>query len=221
LKLIVPKPVRCPARPRRSRPGAVRPAEVDTLPELPKLPACGVLTPTIVIDSREQTPLVFTRLPSVRGTLHTADYSLTGAETSFAVERKSLDDLAACCTGENRQRFERELHRLRGFRFRRLAVIGTRADVQAGKYRSGVSPKAVLSTLAAFEVRYDVPVCWFASATEAAEQIESWAAWHARELVLAVSYLARAKRELTDPEPAEPEQSATPEPINEIPTPET
>ena len=42
--------------------------------------------PTLVIDNREQTPLVFTRLQSVRGTLTTGDYSAVGLEELFSIE---------------------------------------------------------------------------------------------------------------------------------------
>jgi len=52
-----------------------------------------------------------------------------GGENLFAIERKSIADLVGCCVGENRERFFRELHRLRGFRFKRLLVIGGRADI--------------------------------------------------------------------------------------------
>jgi hypothetical protein len=77
------------------------------------------IRPTIIVDTREPTPLVFPTLPSMAGTLTTGDYSLAGGEELFAVERKSVADLAACCIGDNRARFERELHRLRGFWFAR------------------------------------------------------------------------------------------------------
>src|SRR5688572_14128726 len=76
--------------------------------------------PVLVIDTREQTPLPFERLATERGTLHTGDYSFKGGEDVFAVERKTIPDLVACCIGENRERFCRELHRLRGFLFTRL-----------------------------------------------------------------------------------------------------
>jgi DNA excision repair protein ERCC-4 len=76
----------------------------------------------VVFDSREQDPLIFQNLTSVRGTLYTGDYSILGLEELIAVERKTIPDLVSCCMGENRERFERELHRLRGFRFKRLLI---------------------------------------------------------------------------------------------------
>jgi DNA excision repair protein ERCC-4 len=135
----------------------------------------------IIIDNREQAPLIFTRLPSIRGTLQSGDYSIAGGcEHAFAVERKSLDDLAMSVTTE-RERFERELHRLRGFNFKRLLIVGTREDIEAHAYRSKATPKAILSSLSAFEVRYDIPVVFAGNSVSAALMVESWAYWFARE----------------------------------------
>jgi ERCC4-type nuclease len=103
-----------------------------TLPGLRGLARLSDLRPIIVYDQREQAPLVFTRLQAVAGTLYSGDYSIAGLESSFAVERKSIDDLANCCMGANRDRFEHELLRLRGHRFRRLLIIGTREAIAAG-----------------------------------------------------------------------------------------
>jgi hypothetical protein len=52
----------------------------------PKTSRLSLPTITIVIDSREQTPLVFTRFASVTGTLTTGDYSVVGLEELFAIE---------------------------------------------------------------------------------------------------------------------------------------
>lgn len=144
---------------------------------------------TIVIDTREQQPLAFTQ-PSVRDTLTSGDYSLVGAETLFAVERKSIADLTNCCCGDSRQRFERELQRLRGYRFSRLVVIGDPQEVTRHRYYSQIPPQAVMASLAAWEVRY-VPVVWAATPTDAASLIENWASWFAREITLEAEAIAR------------------------------
>jgi hypothetical protein len=52
----------------------------------------------------------------------------------------------------NRERFERELHRMRGFRFKRLLIVGNEEDIRNGQYHSQIKPSAVLATLATFEV---------------------------------------------------------------------
>jgi DNA excision repair protein ERCC-4 len=167
----------------------------QSFPTLPALRCMGDLAdvrPLIVTDSREQSPLPFSRLASERGTLQTGDYSFRGGEELFAVERKSIADLVGCCVGDNRDRFFRELHRLRGYRFKRLLVVGTVEEIRAGMYRSSISPKAVLATLAAIEARFDVPVVFSPSPDEAGREIERWAFWCARELVESVNDLARA-----------------------------
>lgn len=162
---------------------------------LPALHSLGQLAntkPVIVVDSREQTPLTFTRLQSVDGTLYTGDYSIVGLEELFAVERKTVPDLCACCCGDNRARFERELHRIRGFQFKRLLIVGTEEQIFRGRYLSGVTPQAVFATLACFEVRYDLPVVFVRSPELAARRIEDWAFYFAREYVKAANQLLRA-----------------------------
>jgi DNA excision repair protein ERCC-4 len=165
-----------------------------TLPGLRGPAKLSDLRPTIVIDSRENQPLRFTRLASVTGTLYSGDYSIAGCESSFAVERKSLDDLANCCLGENRDRFEHELIRLRGYSFKRLLIVGTREDIAAGHYHSRIAPKAVLATLGAFEVRYDLPIVCVASPEEAARLVENYAWYFAREIVENANDLLRGSK---------------------------
>lgn len=167
-------------------------AEIPGFPALHSLGNLAGVRPVIVIDTREQIPLPFARLAVERGTLASGDYSFRGGEELFAIERKSVPDLVACCVGGNRERFFRELHRLRGFRFKRLLVVGTREAIEGGKYRSNVAPKAVLATLAALETRFDVPVIFCPSPEEAGRKIEAWAFWYARELVENANSLARA-----------------------------
>jgi ERCC4-type nuclease len=75
-----------------------------TLPALRSLGTLAGAEPTIVIDSREQTPLPFSKLKTQAGTLLTGDYSVAGLENLFAVERKSISDLVGCCIGQNRER---------------------------------------------------------------------------------------------------------------------
>jgi ERCC4-type nuclease len=166
-------------------------ASGTTLPGLRGLSKLADLRPVIVYDTREQNPLRFERLQSVLGTLYSGDYSIRGLEHSFAVERKSIDDLANCCLTGQRDRLEHELHRLRGYRFKRLLVIGTREDIAAGRYHSRIAPKAVLATLGAFEVRYDLPVVYVETAEDAARLIERYAWYFSREIVQNANDLLR------------------------------
>jgi ERCC4-type nuclease len=162
------------------------------LPALKHLGELADAEPVIVVDTREQTPLPFSKLATVPGTLMTGDYSILGLESLFAIERKSVSDLVGCCMGENRPRLERELHRLRGFRFKRLLIVGTEAQILQGDYCSNIKPQAVLGTLGAFEARYDLPVVFKPSPELAAAQIERWAFYFAREMVEVVNDLWRS-----------------------------
>jgi ERCC4-type nuclease len=177
-------------------------AEIDridaraTLPALRGLAELADLRPVIVIDTREQEPLTFTRFEAVRDTLYSGDYSVRGLENSFCVERKSLDDIANCCVNSNRDRFEHELHRLRGYQFKRLLIIGTREEIGAGRYHSRVVPKAVLATLGAFEVRYSIPLVFCSSPQEAAAAIERWAFYYSREVMKLAQVLSKSSCQL-------------------------
>jgi DNA excision repair protein ERCC-4 len=165
--------------------------------KLPALRSLGELAdsePVIVVDTREQVPLPFSKLQTRSGTLITGYYSVAGLECLFAVERKSISDLVGCCMGQNRERFERELHRLRGFRFKRLLIVGSETQIQEGQYCSNVKPQAVMSTLGAFEARYDLPVVFKPTPELAAAQIERWAYWFARETVETINGLWRSRR---------------------------
>jgi ERCC4-type nuclease len=136
--------------------------------------------PTIIIDSREQLPLTFTNLPTERATLATGDYSVRGLESDFAVERKSIADIVQSVTHE-RERFERELVRMRGYAFRRLLIVGTVEQIEEHAYQSRAEPKAILASVTAFEIRYSLPVCWCSTPSAAAVQIERWACYFLRE----------------------------------------
>jgi ERCC4-type nuclease len=167
---------------------------LEAIPTLPALRALGDLAgvrPVVVIDTREQMPLPFARLDWERGTLASGDYSFRGGEELFAIERKTVPDLAACCTGDNRERFFRELHRLRGFRFKRLLIVGDPEQIEAHAYPSKIAPRAIMATLHAIEARFDLPVAYAPTPEAAGLQVESWAYWFARELVQSANTLAR------------------------------
>jgi ERCC4-type nuclease len=177
----------------------------DTM--LPGLRGLAKLTdcrPVIVVDTREQAPLKFERLIAVPGTLHSGDNSTHGLEASFVVERKSVGDLANCYLAGQRDRFEHELHRMHGYRFKRLLIVGTREDVTAGRYHSKIASKAILSTLGAFEVRYDLPVVLADTLEAAAREIERWAWWFSREVTEDANNLLRGCKE---PVPSSPLQT--------------
>lgn len=138
--------------------------------------------PTIIIDSREQKPLEFKHLPSIVGTLQTGDYSICGAESEVAFERKSYPDFVGSIT-TGRDRFWRELDRLLAKHLRRLFVIGTRDDLDKVLAHRAVKMNHVLGALHAINARY-APVTLAPDPAAAALMIESlavyWWAWRAR-----------------------------------------
>ena len=136
----------------------------------------------IVIDTREQTPLTFpANVRTVRGTLHTGDYSIQGCESEFTVERKSLADAVHTVIHE-RERFVRELQRMGAFAFRRIIVTAPFSFVARGKYtHSKANPNSVVGLLRALEIRHDVPVVFTDTTDDAARFIVDWARYFMRE----------------------------------------
>lgn len=145
-----------------------------------------ITLPPLVIDTREQTPLTFPSMVEVkRGTLKTGDYSIQGYEDRFAVERKSLQDLVHTVI-HDRERFERELERMREYPFRRIIVTAPYAVVARGGYPfSRANPRSVIASLNTFDVRYGVPTTFAANSSEAALRVLNWAYYFVREDVLA------------------------------------
>lgn len=138
------------------------------------------MTPVLLIDSREKTPLRFTRYPSEVATLVTGDYALKGfPSTAWTIERKTTQDLVLSLSAE-RARFIREVDRLLACEFRRLLVIGAESDIHVGAYQSRMTPQAVIASLAAIEAR-GLPVVFCRTPAMAAETVERWAGYFVRE----------------------------------------
>lgn len=117
---------------------------------------------TVLVDSREQRPLVFADGVRVeRATLTTGDYSAAGVTDLVALERKSLDDLVACC-GRDRERFFDQVDRLRAYPVRGLVIEGDLPTLASGAYRSKIHPSSVVGTLVAVCTDWMIPI-WFAS----------------------------------------------------------
>lgn len=112
----------------------------------------------IVQDSREQSPFTFLGLPvEVEvGALEAGDYSLAGFERRIAVERKELQDLVGCLSGE-RARFERELARLRGYDAAAVVIEASAYALRTGRYRGRLDSGAAWQSVLAFTQRFRVP----------------------------------------------------------------
>lgn len=140
----------------------------------------------VIVDTREQaTPKAKDRYQAIgapirRATLSYGDYcasiSIEGVQlypegstvsAPCVIERKmNLDELAGCL-GRSRDRFKREFERAKaaGAKVYLLVEDGTWEGIIMHRYRSRLSPKAFLSSLTAWAVRYDISIVFCRSAT--------------------------------------------------------
>lgn len=93
--------------------------------------------PTLVIDTREQKPYEFPGITdTITKQLGVGDYTHEGFENTYAVERKTLDDLATS-VGSERLRFENEIRRANGYANRNEddnPIPGTKPDKPLDKF---------------------------------------------------------------------------------------
>jgi ERCC4-type nuclease len=102
--------------------------------------------PPAIQDSREQCPVDLDPWQVEVGTLSTGDYSVRGLEHVIAIERKSADDML-CCIGSERERFEREIMRLKAYEVRAIVVEASWQFFERGEWRSKVTPAAAIGSL--------------------------------------------------------------------------
>jgi len=131
--------------------------------------------PAIIIDSREQSPWLFSSIspmPTIitKG-LKTGDYSLSGFDNSgIIVERKSLSDLYGSC-GKGRDRLEAEFKRMSKFEYAAIIIERSLGKIVKNPPEcSRMLPKAVFHTLISWSIKYNVHV-WTAEDRIMAEKI--------------------------------------------------
>lgn len=101
---------------------------------------------TAVVDTREQMPFDLAPMQVEPGTLYTGDYSVKGLEAVIAVERKSMPDLIGS-VGRERERFERELLRLRSYPVSAVIIEASWRELERGDWRGKITPNHVLGSL--------------------------------------------------------------------------
>lgn len=113
----------------------------------------------IIIDTREIEPYSFdpVRVVTQRRALPAGDYSVVGLEGRVAVERKSMDDFVTTVI-RSRERFNRELAKLRTCEAACVVVEGSLADVFARNYRGGAHPASVFGAVVSIILDLGVPV---------------------------------------------------------------
>lgn len=124
----------------------------------------------IVIDDREKRPWSFPGVETEEARLETGDYSVKGFEDRFAIERKSLNDLATS-VGSERDRFEAEIHRAQSFDNFAVIIEATPDQVRRREYYSGIHPNAVLGTCRKWPWKFDkLEFVWSGDADRAAQE---------------------------------------------------
>lgn len=122
---------------------------------------------TILVDTREQSPYLFTgfladasagggplAVPTQTSGLVSGDYSLAGLEEVVAVERKSLADLFSTI-GQGRSRFERELQRLNQMRFAAIVVEAEWSTILTDPPpHTRLTPKTIWRSVICWQQRY-------------------------------------------------------------------
>lgn len=102
---------------------------------------------TILCDTREQRPLKFNSSFKVeRIGLKTGDYSCKHLESVVTVERKSLSDLIGCI-GRDRERFEKNIERLKSFPVRAVIVEGAWIEIEQQRYRGSLHPNSAIGSI--------------------------------------------------------------------------
>lgn len=133
--------------------------------------------PVFVIDTREVDrhgcAWEFEGVRSVRATLKSGDYSFRGGEKTCAIERKTLSDWIGSLTHE-RKRFEREMDRLAGFHRAVIVVEANLDEVLAGDYRSAVTPKALIGSIASIQSRWGVSTQFIGDRAKAIFFAKTW-----------------------------------------------
>ena len=103
----------------------------------------------VIIDKREQLPWNLEPLTCQAGTLQTGDYSLLDFPNEISIERKELSDFVGC-VGGGRERFERELERLKAYRVHAVIVEASWQDLAEGNWRSKLTSQTVLRSLSSW-----------------------------------------------------------------------
>lgn len=129
---------------------------------------------TIIEDTREQRGLgrfFSSSVTVVREGLPEGDYSTPELRGLVAIERKSVADLVGSLT-HGRERFMREIERLRGYTFRALVVEGTLAEIEAGAYRSRAHPHSMVGSVCSLIADHSLPVIFCGDAKSTAAIVE-------------------------------------------------
>ena len=146
----------------------------------PISPAFTVSDVRVIQDTREQTPFDLQPMQVEVGTLATGDYALADWPSAICVERKSLQDLVGV-VGRHRERFEKELQRMMGFRSRLIVVEASLEEILARQWVGKITPEQVVNSLLSWQAQ-GVPFQLWGSPGMAARMVRQMLFLAARKL---------------------------------------
>lgn len=117
----------------------------------------------VVIDTREQLPYVFSGCRVSNHKLDAGDYSIEGWENKIAIERKSATDFYGSIINNkennNRDRFERELERLKDYKFKAIVIEEEEQNLLCPEsYGRGINRNSIYGSIISFEIKYGLNV---------------------------------------------------------------
>ena len=117
--------------------------------------------PVLLIDTREQNPLDFSRFADwfagvERRALKLGDYSIAGLEDLCVVERKDLSDLVHSCTAD-RSIFINRLRRMAQYPHRLLVITSPLSQIKSRYPHASVHPNRITQSLVAILAGLQVP----------------------------------------------------------------
>ncbi len=132
----------------------------------------------LIIDSNEKDDPLFLHHPPKRLTfiidhLETGDYSVKGFENQITIERKKIPDLLGCL-GNDRERFKREIERMKSFEWRAIVVQGAESDLYQYHDFSQMEPESVRQQLVSINIRHNLQFYY----NQNREQLERWVLDH-------------------------------------------
>jgi DNA excision repair protein ERCC-4 len=149
----------------------------------------------VVCDTREQHEWTFSPdIQVVSKALPAGDYSIQGHEKSISLERKTLSDLVNCLI-HDRDRFFRELVKLKSYRRKAVVIEASVADVFEMRYKSEAHPYSILGAVQSFHMTFDIPFLWWHS-----REYAQWmgAKWLEQAAKRAVKWQERESLEATE-----------------------
>lgn len=144
---------------------------------------------TIIIDTREQLPIIPKGISIIRDKLETGDYSINGFRDKITIERKSPEDFLQSISWD-RPRFKKVLERMSKFERAYLLIESSLESLLEGieikknfksenkikplnKQKIGVHPESIFGTIISINVRFGIPVIFAKNKHEAQKYLVS------------------------------------------------